>query len=67
MIHIDQQIFRLYNMNDKTLLLAYFNFTTKINCPNRKKTYNIDEKRVVNTNGLWIYQKYTFSWKLLQQ
>jgi hypothetical protein len=27
----------------------YFNFIEKNNSPNRNKTYNIDEKRVVNT------------------
>jgi hypothetical protein len=36
---------------------VYFNFTVKINIPNRKKTYNIDEKRVVNMNRDWICRK----------
>jgi hypothetical protein len=30
-------------------MLVYFNFTAKNNSPNRKKIYNVDKTRVVNT------------------
>jgi hypothetical protein len=52
-------------MNDKTLLLVYFNFTAKINSPNRKKTYNIDEMKVVNTDRFWICLKTHFQLEAL--
>jgi hypothetical protein len=38
-------------------MLVYFNFTAKNNSPNRKKTYNVDETRVVNMDRFWICQK----------
>jgi hypothetical protein len=48
-----------------TLLLVYFNFTAKNNSPNRKKTYNVDETRVVNMDQLWICWKRNFQLKTL--
>jgi hypothetical protein len=36
------------------------NFIVKINSPNRKKNYNVDEMRVVNTDRLWICRKINF-------
>jgi hypothetical protein len=53
--HIPKVIWRSW-----TLLLVYFNFTVKINNPNRKKTYNVDEMRVVNTDRFWICRKINF-------
>jgi hypothetical protein len=38
-------------------MLVYFNFRTKNNSPNRKKTYNVGETRVVNMDRLWICRK----------
>jgi hypothetical protein len=43
---------------------VYFNFTAKINSPNRKKNDNIDDKRVMNTNRVWICQKINFQLKV---
>jgi hypothetical protein len=36
----------------------YFNFRAKNNSPNRKKTYNVGETRVVNMDRLWICQTF---------
>jgi hypothetical protein len=44
---------------------VYLIFTAKINSPNRKKTYNVDETRVVNTNQLWIGRKINFQLEAL--
>jgi hypothetical protein len=44
---------------------VYFNFTAKNNSPNRKKTYNVDETRVVSTDRLWICRKINFQLEAL--
>jgi hypothetical protein len=44
---------------------VYFNFTAKINSPNRKKTYNVDDMRVVNTARTWICRKINFQLEAL--
>jgi hypothetical protein len=45
---------------------VYFNFTAKINSPNRKKkTYNIDDMRVVNTDRILICRKINFQLEAL--
>jgi hypothetical protein len=44
---------------------VYFNFTAKINSRNRKKNYNVDETRVVDTDRLWICQKINFQLEAL--
>jgi hypothetical protein len=43
----------------------YFNFTAKNNSRNRKKNYNVDETRVVNTDRLWICRKINFQLETL--
>jgi hypothetical protein len=42
---------------------VYFNSRAKNNSPNRKKTYNVGETRVVNMDQLWICRKRKFQLK----
>jgi hypothetical protein len=44
---------------------VYFNFTANNNSPNRKKTYNVGETKVVNMDRLWICRKRKFQLEAL--
>jgi hypothetical protein len=44
---------------------VYFNFKKKIIAQIEIKTYNIDEKKLVNTDRSWISQKIHFQFKTL--
>jgi hypothetical protein len=64
MIHIDQQHFRLYIMNDKPYCQCILILQQKL-IVEIEKNYNVDETRVVNTDRLWICRKINFQLEAL--